>query len=420
MINTNEYELRGFYKPHFFTLFINGQYDPDLAKLSAQDLGTFVHEYVHYLQNITTIFGLRNTIFYFRYLYELKTHISKNSELVLPLKDADIGFSNNLVKGKQVFDQYYGTKEIFSPTYDDVQVYLKKLPQSESKIPCIELALNGQVVKTVFVGNLCVKEGMAHLIQSIYDPNIKHDTFPYLAVQILCEQLNPKLAKDKRKLISACLIALNSQNCGLTLYEILLNEQSDLTGKELYKKILSDHTVIHQSKEVSIKEFLLSSIEKFREVLASSIYAEMKHFNRLLDNVKLAANNGICPLIETLYDDSGVDGLKALIDFYGIPYIRTINGYQYFPPDSIGESKENISAELLDLLGQNIVLERILKLNESSTICSFYPVCQLDTSDPTDDHCFSDQWNRTAPCPFLIVSQNWNLHKKVKSGEPSR
>lgn len=416
MIDMSEYELRGIYKPHFFSIFINGHYDPDLTKLSTQNLGTFAHEYIHYLQNLTTIFGLRNSVFYFKYLYEVKTHISKNSELKLPLKDEDLEFPNTLLKGKQAFDQFYGTKEIFSPTYNDVKVYLKELPKSNQKIPCLELLMNGKVVETVEVGNLCVKEGMAHLFQSFYDPKVEHTTFPYKAVEILCKQLRPELLHDKRKLIAACLMALNSQNSGLTLYEIILNAQTELTGIELYKKLLSEHIVIHNSKEITVKEFLLNSIEEFRTALSNSIYAELKHFNRLLDNVKLAVNQDTCPLIDILYEDSEIDGLYSLIDFYGIPYIRTIDGYQYFPPDSIDSREENISKELLDLLGQNIVLERVLEISQSSPTCSFYPQCEMDISDPTDEHCFSDQWNRTIPCPFLIVSQNWKLQEKIKSG----
>ncbi|WP_339926229.1 hypothetical protein [uncultured Cyclobacterium sp.] len=414
MINQNEYELRGFYKPHFFALYINGRYDPDLNNLSTPDLGTFAHEYVHYLQNITTIFGLRNSVFYFRYLYELKSHIAKNSAFELPLKNVDIDFTENLKRGKQLFDQYYGTKETLTVGFDEVKVSLKK--RGTSKIPCLQLYYNGKLVKSVLVGNLCVKEGMAHLIQSLYDPEVKHDTFPYLAVEILCEHLNPKMAEDKRKLISACLIALNSQNSGLTLYETLLNEQSDISGKALYEKLLSEHKVIYQSKEISIREFILSSIEEFRTALSNSIYAELNHFNKLLDNVKWSVNEGICPLLETLYDDSGVAGLHGLIDFYGIPYIRTIDGYQYFPPEILDSTQEQIANELLDLMGQSIVLDRVLELNESAPMCSFYAICQLDETDVTDDHCFSTQWKRSTPCLFKIVSDNWQLNEKIKCG----
>ena len=53
-----EKALRGYYRTGCFHIYLAGYFDPDLTKMSKADLGTFLHEYVHFLQNISTPYGI--------------------------------------------------------------------------------------------------------------------------------------------------------------------------------------------------------------------------------------------------------------------------------------------------------------------------------------------------------------------------
>ena len=53
-----EKELRGYYRTGCFHIYLRGSFDQDLEKMSHEDLSTFTHEYVHYLQNISTLYGI--------------------------------------------------------------------------------------------------------------------------------------------------------------------------------------------------------------------------------------------------------------------------------------------------------------------------------------------------------------------------
>ena len=77
---------RGTYSTNFFSIFINGDFQPNLNQLGKKDLGTFAHEYLHYIQNLTTIYGLRNGIFHFQLLKEVKEFLKSTSKIDLPLK----------------------------------------------------------------------------------------------------------------------------------------------------------------------------------------------------------------------------------------------------------------------------------------------------------------------------------------------
>jgi hypothetical protein len=419
MNDETEYEIRGFYKPHFFSLFINGDFNSDFTILSKQNLGTFVHEYIHYLQNITTVFGLRNSIFYFHYLYEVKKYVAENDNLILPLKD--IKLTDNIIVGKSVFDRYKGTTNSFSPEYDDIKVYLEDNTNNgtEYKIVNIELKLKGLIVGTFVIGNLCVKEGMARLYQLFYDEEVEHPTFPYKTIEILCEILNPEILEDKRKLIALCILALNSQNSALTLYELLIEVRTspELNGIELYKKYISERWIVQGGKKISIPIFLLQSINEFKQVLSGSIYAELDHFEKMFENIISSVKQNISPILEVLYEDvNNVDKLVSIVDFYGIPHIRTIDGNEYYPLGSKKDCEDESPAlEFIDLLGQHIVFERILEFRNDK-ICSLYPQCALAREDIVNEDCFSTQWKRETSCPFKIVSDNWKLNLKIKSG----
>ena len=51
-----------FYHTSFFQIFLQGQYNEDLSSLNTTNLGLFVHEYIHYIQNIATPWGIYSAL----------------------------------------------------------------------------------------------------------------------------------------------------------------------------------------------------------------------------------------------------------------------------------------------------------------------------------------------------------------------
>ena len=65
--------LRGFYSNSFFHIYIDGEFNIDVSKVAEQkDKGTALHEYVHYLQNIGTLWGLYCSINNYETIIEFK------------------------------------------------------------------------------------------------------------------------------------------------------------------------------------------------------------------------------------------------------------------------------------------------------------------------------------------------------------
>ena len=145
-----------------------------------------------------------------------------------------------------------------------------------------------------------------------------------------------------------------------------------------------------------------------------------------MENISIAVRNNSILLVDVLYRDelSNIEKLKELIDFYGIPHIRTINGYNYFPKeieDSVDEEinedevEEKPAMEFVELIGQRIVLDRLLGVDAEivGTICTLRPQCELSEDNLVDEFCYDRQWDREIACPFKIISDNWNLKEKI-------
>ena len=411
-----EFELRGYYKTNFFTVYLDGEFNMEFEKMTQQNLGTLVHEYTHYLQNISTIYGLRNSLFFFTYMYEVKKHIVENRSLKLPLKN--IKFSQSILEGNKVFSYYHGTMGEDTPFHKTIKHRL-----------VIEEANNGEEKKSIYldfyykdvrltskkIGNLAVKEGMARLMQQFYDPDVKHPTYPYCSVESLCNLTNPKLLDDKRSLIALCILALNSQNSGITLFELILTtlDEKDLDGRVLYKKFIhqDERWIINAGIKKKIADFLLESLDLFEDRLDKSLYADLEHFPQLARNLRMAITENVNPILEILYNDEfdKFDKLKAIIEFYGFPHLRTKDGNSYWP---LNKAKNGPASEYLELMGQMIVFERIM--GQSNGVCGMYQQCQLASDNPTDKHCLGTQWKRDQICTFKIISDNWGLNQKIK------
>ena len=53
-----ERAIRGYYRSGAFEIGLQGSFNQNIAAMSIKDQGTFLHEYVHFMQNIATPWGI--------------------------------------------------------------------------------------------------------------------------------------------------------------------------------------------------------------------------------------------------------------------------------------------------------------------------------------------------------------------------
>lgn len=86
--NIFEEKEKGSYTPGFFLMKLSFPFNiNDLSELSTENLGTFAHEYVHFLQNTSTPYGLWQAMIFYQAISEFFSFVKKNKPSKLPVKD---------------------------------------------------------------------------------------------------------------------------------------------------------------------------------------------------------------------------------------------------------------------------------------------------------------------------------------------
>ena len=189
-----EFETKGFYKPSYFYIYLKGDFDEDLNKMSKEDIGTFIHEYIHYLQNITTVFGLLHSQFQYEVLFLKKINIVKREAITLPLH---IPYAEKFERINEKFRIGYGSQEFYQDIdFNNINHIAKSKIIGHNRVPIhlIEVKINVVEKKEILFGAWHIKESMAHLYQSFFEDDLKKGyDVPYNLVKIIAEKYFPNI-----------------------------------------------------------------------------------------------------------------------------------------------------------------------------------------------------------------------------------
>jgi len=208
---------KGNYLPAIFFMRIETAEDfTDLDSLSMDSKSTLYHEYVHFVQDITTLYGLGNIA----QLVDLQAHLigrakeGQNNTFQVPMEIAE---GSDLWKRLMLFDIYEGDKvqqiEGISEILDVRECPVEGI-LDDGHICSIMVSykdLYGRAAELEF-GAHCINEGMAHLIQDCLSDDVEANYFPYQIAHRVCAHLYPALAVDKRNVVYLCDIALNTSH----------------------------------------------------------------------------------------------------------------------------------------------------------------------------------------------------------------
>lgn len=411
-----EESLRGSYSNSFFHIYVDGQFDPDISHIMEQkDKGTVLHEYVHYIQNIGTLWGLYRSINQYKTLIAFTDAIKSTNEIQRPFKfqlPTDIQREQEYIK--------HGDGTIGYPKWD----IDRKQPVEFEESPII---INGKkqvkveitFTKTdgteemVELGAHIIKESMAALYQSLLDSNAAHDDVPYNLVEILAEQKFPNVAIDKRKLICCCHTSLFSMSPGSSLIEILRKSEKEpsINGMELFDNYVHNKVIITGTRErKKMSDFFDDMLEEFKNRLKKNMVSPLDYIEAALDKVKL--KSPVYPFLSLLYENAvfSDDDLTTIIGYYGIPYIQPTKSIPLVPRGSSNDGSASLDVQEL------IVIEALYKYFVSKEngnpldSCPLYYMCQ--GTELEKNECWKKPWDGKN-CPFTIFSDHLNLKNKI-------
>lgn len=243
---------RGEYKPAFMQIRIHDSYDGNIDELDIPTLGTIVHEYIHFLQNVSTPWGLYDSMVRYNIMAETYAFVENaTSTITLPL---DIDYSPELANKIAIVKCGMGYCPLADTRRNDFKIDVnericihRKYKQLNNRIlPVItlDICFTDGSKQAITLGANIIKESMAALYQMLIDETATHERYdlPYNLVKIIAEQHFSAIASDNIKLITICYISLFSLSPAEVLINELAyaNENPNLSAIELFEQFINE------------------------------------------------------------------------------------------------------------------------------------------------------------------------------------
>ena len=248
--NIYEEKERGSYNPGFFQMKLSFPFNTnDLSSLSLQDLGTFAHEYVHYLQNTSTPYGLWQAMVYYQSISDFFSYIQKNNLFSKPIQ----GYVQKDITTRrmELEKEASGYKGFLDADENEPLIYSRSVEliygQRVERISLSFKDVQGRSQKIILGANI-IKESMAAMVQEIIDPASKdtHVSIPYHVVSRLAARYAPNIADDNKKLITLCFISLHTLAPGIKLMDYMsyANEHPTAEILSIFEHFLEDSKIM--------------------------------------------------------------------------------------------------------------------------------------------------------------------------------
>ena len=168
-------EILGSYFPALFLIEVESDYI-DAQKMSSQrtELSTYYHEYIHFLQDVSTVYGMINAT-------GILLSVNHMIQLLLQNKDLDENWINNIPHIHSI------SLKKFCDSYGEIDIDAEETIKNKATIHSFQENNNGtidikiiheQSVYNFSFGGRCIFESMAFEIQKYLFPDVDHSRKP--------------------------------------------------------------------------------------------------------------------------------------------------------------------------------------------------------------------------------------------------
>lgn len=205
-------KILGEYFPAFFCIVVDELIDFQDFESNPKELkATFIHEYCHYLQDVSTTYGFFNFVYYVQELLEKIEKDVSDDVLSVQQENRDV-------------ESYYRGDIKATGNIDFINEVIKEIDEFEEfpleKMEHIIVRYNGK--QRLYFGNYCVAESMAYLVERLlYDSKERVNEFPYNVCEKVCEVIYPEINMNKVWVLALCELSLLEVHSGKVFYAIL-------------------------------------------------------------------------------------------------------------------------------------------------------------------------------------------------------
>lgn len=421
----------GIYIPSFFSMKIDSLSFGE--NMTDRELSLFIHEYIHFLQNITTLHGLERMNSDFCVLMHMINWLRENDEKPISIPLSDTILSDMTRNNQDISKLSWGDFEEIK-NYDIIDIVLD---------PCNAIQIDEyRTVESVIIKyrtndteeDICsfgareIYEGMAYLIEQHITKDFESSPdFPYNTAYKVAEFFYPTLANDYRNILVLCDKALMFSNPALEFVEMIkwIKEIEFIpkSPDELYY-FLEQNWKIY---DINVKVDYLDNFKRLAEDVKSNMHIILndKYFNDYHIWIDTIINYAITirthmPLFWIDIVDHGYVKhnavFQSILHSAGSPLIETKrHEYHFITPNGCEDSTCLVYFKVFNQIF------RILSMGDLQ--CNLMPWCNNTLNFVNvDSTCHKCPWNHPQKegllCTFKGIWQHWGLNNvKMQKGK---
>lgn len=412
MVNGNA----GEYLTSFFEMRVNTSTQLiDINQLTDAEWSAFLHEYTHFLQDVSTISGLNNIALWKDYLLKIRTQLEMKGlfEFEVPVMlesgedNVDYNFNrNNTALGDCVDIEQFDVKNIeeirINEQYGNSLCELRRI---------IIHTKNGESLE---FGIKAIRESMAYLMEELCAPTScgSLGDFPYNSVKKVADFFIQGFSNDKQKLLALCDVSLMFEYPGCFFVDAIRMMKNGIlifnSAESIYQYFVDAKAIdTYGNKTTYIDYFelaLKSVIEELKKYVDDSIPYK-KSYDSWLNNLQsfiLSWRKNDPYFLLKIVRKGCVKGNKYLarcLNTIGTPLI-TNNEMFYYKVQKTQTDVEVFKGikQIKDFFDEGVVE------------CALKGWCESSPNNVVNSKCDSCPWEKVDEklgCPYSIL---WKQH----------
>lgn len=406
------YKDYGSYYKNFFVMTIDKKLKENIKlwDFSTEELATLVHEYVHFLQNISTTSGLSSFIYLSKTIQGFMFKASEMDEIIkCPLSLYDIenfDLENDFQSLYRGDDKHIVVENISHITCKNEELFEEYHNIDDAPY----IAIYHEENKNPYhFGNICIEESMAYLIErEKFDAEKRKNELPYNACELVIEKICPSFYIKKNVIVALAEISLMHYNSGVMFFNmacILEKEKPQInTTNDVYMYFKDKVPHLYKNMESKFEE-LPSSINFLYPNVPQTTFANCNDYLTKIFDVAFKLRK-----LDTLF-------ISKIMDLKQNDVVEYLNKlfYELGIPPLIDNNKDVYSSnELINMLVPIAIYEQF---NSFEKKCYMYDICLSQKQKQFDEFvCSTEPWKQSQQnelCPFAAFLHKYSLAGKI-------
>ncbi|MBO7651217.1 MAG: hypothetical protein J6S84_00660 [Bacteroidales bacterium] len=409
------------YESSYFIMNVSTEADLDIRNMCEKDFAIFFHEYVHFLQDITSFYGYSGIYWHGEYIRRVVNDIYMSDNPVqIPVFLEDKG--DFVLLNKRIAEISLGDKSDLNNIFFIKDVFVDSFPLFDTyNIQELHVIANADgETEEIIVGAYAIRENMAYLLERNCTTKYRSSAeFPYQIVELIAQKICPNNKLSDLHIIALCDIALQSSTPGPSIFMMLdaisKGKMAINKPEDIYDFFFSKE-VNFLGQKMKTSEALCNAAGQAIDHLLSYLNIDLPISQEYQKWVSFTMSAGVKLRIQKPYffldmargkRDKENAILKFLAKNIGSPQMVNAKGKRF----QLATNRPICSFEYLE------VVREIEKLFESGFVkCSLKSWCQMSPDGaPIDERCDKAPWRRCNDvllCPYGVLWKHWHLGGK--------